>query len=157
MVTGQAAADGSVAATRIADRGSLVDTTGGVPGGGFPGGGQGGPNAGGQGGSNGGQGRGTGSFTAGSIVSVDGPTIMVQAQDGTSVTVTASANTMVSITSEASLSDLAVGDTVRVVGSTDGTTVTATAIQTGDLGAAFGGRVPPSANGAPMSPPTTTS
>lgn len=120
VVSGQTSSDGSLAATRIADRGTLS----------------------GQGAPNGGQGRPNGSFTAGSIGSIDGSTITVELDDGTSMAVTTSADTAVTITRQSALSDLAVGQTIRVVGTLNGSTVTATAIQSGDLGGGFGGRLP---------------
>ena len=149
-----------VAATAITDRGTLQ--AGGF-GGGFPGGGYGPPNgappqgangapngsfpggsvpAGGNGGPGGPNG---GGFTAGQVASVDGSTITVTAQDGSAVKVTTTSSTTVSVTKQISLSDLAVGDTVRVNGTVDGTTVAATSIQKGDLTGGFFGRGGPGA------------
>jgi hypothetical protein len=92
-------------------------------------GGQGGPGFSGPGG--------RGGFTAGAVTSVDGSTITIRTIAGDTVTVTTTADTKVSVTKTIKLADLAVGDTVRVNGTTTGTTVAADSIEKGELG--FGG------------------
>src|SRR4029077_13981040 len=92
-------------------------------------GGQGGPGFAGPGG--------RGGFTAGAVTSVDGSTITIKTVAGDTVTVSTTADTKVSVTKTIKLSDLAVGDTVRVTGTTTGTTIAADAIEKGALG--FGG------------------
>ena len=94
------------------------------------------------------------------MASVDGSTITVTAQDGSAVKVTTTSSTTVSVTKQISLSDLAVGDTVRVNGTVEGTTVAATSIQKGDLTGGFFGRGGPGGPNGPngatgQTPPTT--
>ena len=103
-----------------------------APAGGAPAGGRGGPG---------------GGFTAGQIASIDGSTVTVTTRAGSTVKVTTDASTTVQVTKQIALSDLAVGDTVRVVGTVDGSTVAAQSIQrgalTGGFGFGFGGGPPP--------------
>ena len=117
--------------------------------------------AGGQGGFSGGPGGSTdgtaptgggqgGGFTSGSVVSVDGDTVVIESSDGTQVTVTTSTDTSVTTTEESAVSELAEGDTVTVIGETDDDgNVTATSISEGAAG--FGG------GGMGGTPPTTDS
>lgn len=78
----------------------------------------------------GGAGRfdGRGGGNAGTIASIGGSTIKMTTQDGTSVNVTTSASTTVSLSTTGALTDVRVGDNVRVVGTTSGTSVAADAI-----------------------------
>lgn len=111
-----------------------IGGAGGFGEGGFPGGA-----AGGTGGQDG-AGRGFGGFTTGTIVSVSGNTVVLKEANGTQVTVTTSGTTSVTKSSKASVSDLAAGDTIRVIGTTDSSgNVTATTITEGDLTALPGG------------------
>jgi hypothetical protein len=82
---------------------------------------------------------GRGSFTAGAVTSVDGSTITIKTVAGDTVTVSTTADTKVTVTKTIKLSDLAVGDTVRVNGTTTGTTIAADAIEKGELGFGLGG------------------
>ena len=59
---------------------------------------------------------GRGGFTAGAVTEVDGATITIKTVAGDTVTVTTTADTTVSVTKTIKVSDLAVGDTVRVEG-----------------------------------------
>ena len=89
-----------------------------------------------------------GGFTSGSVVSVDGDTVVIESSDGTQVTITTSTDTSVTTTEESSVSELAEGDTVTVIGETDDDgNVTATSISEGETG--FGG------GGMGGTPPTT--
>src|SRR5262249_28517222 len=97
------------------------------PEGGPFGGGQGGPFAGG------------GGFAAGTITQVDGSTLTVKTMAGDTVKVTTSGNTNIVLTKDIKLSDLAKGDTVRVIGQSDGDIVTAQSVVRGDAGVGFGG------------------
>jgi hypothetical protein len=123
----------NLAATRITDSG--IQALAGPPGGGF--GGAGGNGA----------GRGTASGTAGTIVrgtvaSVDGSTITVTESNGTSVSVAVNGSTPVSVSRFIPLSGIAVGDTVRVRGSSSGTSVAATSILDGVIGFGPPGQAP---------------
>jgi hypothetical protein len=84
-----------------------------------------------------------GGFTSGTVVSVDGSTITLELDDGTSVTVSTADDTTVTQTTDATVSDLAAGDEITVVGDADDDgNVTATSISEGGRG--FGGGTPPS-------------
>jgi hypothetical protein len=85
-------------------------------------GGAGGP--GGAGGFGGPGGRGDG----GTIASIDGSTLKMTTQAGSTVSVVTSATTTVSLSSTGALSDVKVGDNVRITGTTSGTTVAADSI-----------------------------
>ncbi|HEY0260863.1 MAG TPA: DUF5666 domain-containing protein [Lacisediminihabitans sp.] len=99
--------------------------------------GRGGTGNGGTGGQSGapGQGGGAGGFaglTAGTIVSIDGDTIVVKEQSGTQVTVTTTDSTTVTKTEKAAVKDLKAGETVTVRGQADGSgKVTATSVSEG--------------------------
>jgi hypothetical protein len=87
-------------------------------------------------------GGGFGDITNGTIVSVDGSTITLELEDGSSVTVSTADDTTVTQTTDASVSDLAAGDEITVVGEADDDgNVTATNISEGARG--FGGGMPP--------------
>jgi hypothetical protein len=86
--------------------------------------------------------RGSGDLTAGTVTDVNGSTITVKTVAGDTVTVTTTADTTVTVTKTIKVSDLAVGDTVRVEGTTTGSTVAADAIRKGDLGFRGGFRRP---------------
>ena len=97
-------------------------------------------------------GGGMGGFTAGSVVSVDGDTVVIESSDGTQVTVTTSTDTTVTTTEDSSVDQLAEGDTVTVMGETDDDgNVTATSISEGATGFGGGGF------GGGGTPPTTDS
>ena len=87
---------------------------------------------------------------SGTVTSVSGSTITVAASDGTTATVTLSSSTNLRATASSSVSALAVGDTVRVMGTTSGNTTTANVINVGDLpagpGGAAGAAAPPNAS-----------
>lgn len=88
-------------------------------------------------------GGGMGDFTSGTIVSVDGSTITLELEDGSSVTVSTADDTTVTQTQDATVSDLAEGDEITVVGAADDDgNVSATSISEGARG--FGGGTPPS-------------
>lgn len=115
----------------IGHNGSSASRASGTRTGTFPGGG----------GAGGGAGGGSGGFTAGTIASIDGDTITLTLADGSTVKVTTSSTTTVTKTDTGTLSDLAKGDTVSVIGATDSNgAVTATTVSEGALG--FGGRTP---------------
>jgi hypothetical protein len=91
-----------------------------------------------------------GGFTAGTITAIDGSTLTVKLADGSSVTVNTSSSTAVTKSSTASVSDLASGDTVTVVGAKDANgAVTATRISDGQLGLGGFGARPGGPTGAP--------
>jgi hypothetical protein len=101
---------------------------------------------------------GRGDGVVGTVQSVDGSTLTVAGLDGTTYTVQTSSDTTVKLNAngtmtEGSLSDVAAGDTVRVEGTVDGTTVTADEIHDGDMpfggpgGAPGAGQVPGSVSG----------
>ncbi|HEY8913881.1 hypothetical protein [Lacisediminihabitans sp.] len=114
----------------------------------------GGGTGGGTGGTGGGDGFAGGGFTAGTIVSVTGSTIVVKTQDGTEKTVTTTGSTKVTKTTASTLADLKAGETVTVMGqaSSNGD-VTATSVAEGTL-RQFGGRLGSGA-GAPTAAPST--
>lgn len=72
--------------------------------------------AGGAGFGGGGAGFARGGFTSGTIVSINGTTMVVKAQDGTTKTVTTSGTTKVSKTTTSTLSALKAGQVVTVIG-----------------------------------------
>lgn len=78
---------------------------------------------------------GPGGAVTGDITSIDGSTITVSNGDGSAVTVTTTSQTVVSDTVAGSPADVAVGDTVAVLGNVSGTTVSAERIVVGDAGA----------------------
>jgi hypothetical protein len=87
-----------------------------------------------------------GGFTSGTVVSVDGSTVVLELTDGSQVTVTASADTTVTTTEDSSVDALAAGDTITVVGDADDAgIVTATTISEGATGfdGGMGGGTPP--------------
>jgi len=85
-------------------------------------------------------------FTVGTVSAIDGDSFTVTLDDGSTVTVITTADTSVTTTDEATVADLAEGDTVRVAGEPDDDgNVTATSVNEGDIG--FGG---------PGERPTTT-
>ena len=78
-------------------------------------------------------------FTTGTIVSVSGDTVVIKQTDGTKVTITTSGTTAVTKTTKSSVSDLATGDQITVIGTKDSSgNVKATTIADGQTG--FGGR-----------------
>jgi hypothetical protein len=80
-------------------------------------------------------------FTSGTVVSVKDGTLVVKTRDGSEKTVATTGSTRVTTTSDASLGDLAAGDTVTVIGRTgDDGTIDASAIAEGQSGIRFGGR-----------------
>jgi hypothetical protein len=84
-------------------------------------------------------------MTRGTVTDVSGSTLTVEASDGTTYTVTTGSDTTVTVTVEISLSDLEVGDTISVTGETNGSSVTATTIQRGELAVGGFGGPPPGA------------
>jgi hypothetical protein len=126
--------NGAITATSISDLGTASATGNGF-GGARPGGSAGGaPNGSPNGSTNGG-----GGLATGTVESVTGSTIVITTQSGTT-TVTASSSTTVTKSVSGTLSDLKVGDSVRVNGTTaaDGS-VTATTV---NVGGGFGGGGP---------------
>lgn len=99
--------------------------------------------------------------TMGTITAIDGATVTVEDEDGSAVTVTTTADTQVSVIRAITFADLRVGDSVRVHGESDGTTVTAVAVQRGDLtagpmmGGHGGGRPGGPSRGSDSSPTAT--
>ncbi|MDQ1582584.1 MAG: hypothetical protein QOF36_638 [Microbacteriaceae bacterium] len=87
-------------------------------------------------------GRAGAGFTAGTIVSITGNTIIVQAADGTQKSIITTAATKVTQTSAGSVSALQTGQTITVVGTTDSSgNVTATSVAEGaGLRGGFSGR-----------------
>jgi hypothetical protein len=87
------------------------------------------------------------------ITSVNGSTITVKTVAGDTITVTTTSDTKVSVTKPITLHDLSVGDTVRVNGTTDGSsegsTITAASVHKGDE--LFGRRFSPPNGGPPPS------
>jgi Domain of unknown function (DUF5666) len=94
--------------------------------------GSGGPGAGGPGAG------GPGGGVRGQVTSVDGSTLVVTGRDGTTYTVTASSTTIVTKVTASSLTGLAVGEQVQVMGAT-GTDGTVTADRIIEGAASFGG------------------
>ena len=90
-----------------------------------------------------------GGFTAGDIVATDASGLTVETEDGDQVQVTLSSSATVTVSVERSLADIAVGDTIRASGETDGSVVTAEAIQigTGGMPGAGGGMTPGRSSG----------
>ncbi|MCU1513175.1 MAG: hypothetical protein JWO10_265 [Microbacteriaceae bacterium] len=88
-----------------------------------------------------------GGFTAGTIVSVDGDTITLKTAAGATVKVKTGSSTTVTTSDTGAVSDLAAGDTIRVVGAADSSgNVTATSVSEGETTGGFGGgRTPPAA------------
>ena len=83
-------------------------------------------------------GGGAGGFTSGTVTAVDGSTVTLELDDGSTVTVTTTDDTAVTTIDEASVSDLAEGDSLTVVGEADDDgNVAATSISEGAVG--FGG------------------
>jgi hypothetical protein len=82
-------------------------------------------------------------FVRGEVTAVDGTTVTVTSEDGTETAVTTGEDTTVTLVSEGDASDLAVGDTVTVMGTAgeDGG-IAAQSITEGDMGAGalIGGR-----------------
>jgi len=89
---------------------------------------------------------GMGDFTSGTIVSVDGSTVVLELEDGSQVTVNTADDTTVTKTTDSTVSDLAAGEEVTVIGAADDDgTVTATSISQGARG--FGGGARPTDTG----------
>lgn len=86
-----------------------------------------------------GAGQNAGGFTSGEVTAVDGQTITIESSDGETVNVTVTDDTTVSVNETRSVSDIETGDTVRVMGETEDSTVTAESIVIGDLGFGPGG------------------
>ena len=89
-----------------------------------------------------------GGFTSGTVVSVDGSTIVLETSDGEQVTITASDDTTVTTTEDSSVDALAEGDELTVIGEADDAgDVTATSISEGATagfgGGGFGSGTPP--------------
>jgi hypothetical protein len=84
----------------------------------------------------------------GTVTSNDGSTLKLSTPSGSTVTVTTTSSTTVSTVQQGSLSDLAAGQHVVVLGTTSNGTVTATSIREGAMdtgpGAAGGSGAPPS-------------
>ena len=135
-----------IAAQRVTDSGNTAPTNG--PAGGGPGGGGGFGNGGPP--PNGGNGSGTNTFAgaSGTVKSISGSTITLETSTGTTVTATTSASTTVSITTQSTVSALAVGDQVAVVGTAGNNAVTATSIREGSIAGGFRGG-PGGGNGGP--------
>jgi hypothetical protein len=102
----------------------------------------------------------SGRGTRGTITGVDGSTITVDATDAnggsSTVEVTTDSDTRVTEAVAGTVSDIAVGDTVMVEGSTSGTSIAATAIRdVGDqaIGAGAMGAQPPDDGSAPTGAP----
>ena len=92
---------------------------------------------------------GMGDFTSGTIVSVDGSTVVLELEDGSQVTVNTADDTTVTKTTDATVSDLAAGEEVTVIGAADDDgSVTATSISQGARGFGGGGTRPTTDTGA---------
>lgn len=76
---------------------------------------------------------GPGGATAGEVTAIDGDTLTVTTDEGDEVTVVTTGDTTVTVTTEIAVSDLAVGDTVAVMGTEDGDAVAAESIRRGEL------------------------
>lgn len=79
-----------------------------------------------------------GGFTTGTIESINGSQLTVKTSDGNVVAVGIGSDTTISVVERTTVADVHQGDTVRVNGDRNGSTVTASSVQLGDLG--FGGR-----------------
>jgi hypothetical protein len=80
-----------------------------------------------------------GDLTTGTVVSVDGDVVTLTTSDGSTVSVTATDDTTVSTTEDATVGELAEGDTLAVVGEADEDgDVEATSIAEGETGFAGG-------------------
>ena len=94
-----------------------------------------------------GGGFGGGGFTSGTVTAIDGDTVTLETTDGSTVTVTTTDDTTVTTTTDASVSDLAEGDSLTVVGEADddGNVASATSISEGatGFGGGMGGGTPP--------------
>lgn len=122
-----------IAATQIIDTGKTGSAATGQAPAGFPGGGA-PPN-----GAGGAPSGGTGPPTSGTVIKVSGSTITVKGTDGKTYTVSSGSTTTVAIEATGSLSDLATGDTVQVMGRTgSGGAVTAARIVDGAAGVISG-------------------
>ena len=99
----------------------------------------------------GGAGGGMGGFTSGTVTAVDGDVVTLELEDGSTVTITATDDTTVTTTDDATVSDLAEGDSLTVMGEADADgNVAATSITEGASGfggGGFGGGTPPSSDG----------
>jgi hypothetical protein len=94
-----------------------------------------------------------GGFTAGTIVSVNGDTIVIKEANGTQATVTTTGTTTVTKTSKSTVGDLKTGETITVVGQADSSgNVTANSISEGAGLGRFGGRA---RAGAPTQAPNS--
>ncbi|MCU1414233.1 MAG: hypothetical protein JWN80_1573 [Microbacteriaceae bacterium] len=94
-----------------------------------------------------------GGVTAGTIVSVNGDTIVVKEANGTQATVNTSGSTTVTKTSKSTVDSLKAGETITVIGQTDSSgNVSATSISEGAAIGRFGGRG--GAAGIPTPAPT---
>ena len=81
-----------------------------------------------------------GGFTAGTIVSVNGDSIVIKEANGTQATVTTTGSTTVTKTSTSSVSALKAGETITVIGQADSSgNVTANSISEGAAAGRFGG------------------
>jgi len=81
-----------------------------------------------------------GGFTSGTVVSVDGDTMVVENSDGEQITVTTTDDTTVTATEDTTLDTLAEGDTVTVIGEADDAgDVAATSVAEGATTGGFGG------------------
>ncbi|GAB3607860.1 hypothetical protein GCM10027413_32690 [Conyzicola nivalis] len=87
-----------------------------------------------------------GGFTSGTVIAVDGDTVTIETSDGSTVTVTTTDDTTVTTTEDSSVSALAEGDSLTVVGEADDDgSVAATSISEGatGFGGGMGGGTPP--------------
>jgi hypothetical protein len=76
-------------------------------------------------------GGGQGGFSAGTIDSIDGNSLVITLADGTKLTVAATDSTTVTTSVPGTVDDLKVGERITVVGQTSGDTLTATSINEG--------------------------
>lgn len=90
-----------------------------------------------------------GAVVAGEIVAVDATSVTIRTSDDESVVLSATEDSTVRLTETRSVSDIAVGDTITAMGSTDGDTVRATEIVIGDQTFGPGGPGGPPGSGAP--------
>ena len=98
-----------------------------------------------RGGGQGGQGGGAGRGTSGTIASIDGSTVSLTLNDGSTLKVSLTADGVVRHQVNGTLADLKVGDRVVAIGTQNGDTFAATALQ---VGGGFGGP-----GGAPRATP----